>query len=73
MKKAILYGLYFLILGMLFLPHLLKRKNILKSEELKGKFEVFNKPQRSLSTIKSGEYQEKFNAYIDHNFGGRTF
>lgn len=73
MKKAILYGLYFSILGMLFLPHLLKRKNILKSEELKGKFEVFNKPLRSLSIIKSGEYQEKFNAYVDHNFGGRTF
>lgn len=73
MKKGILYCFYFLILGLLLLPQLLQRKNILKTEALKGKFETFDKPIRSFASIKSGEYQEKFNAYVDHNFGGRTW
>lgn len=73
MEKAIKYLLYFSILGCLVFPYLQKKKNFFSIAPLKGTIENFEKPKLTLAALKSGEYQEQFNKYIDHNFGARPY
>ena len=73
MGKTFKYLLYFSVLFCLVFHHIQKNKELFFIAPLKGTSETFEKPKPTLATIKSGEYQEKYNKYIDHNFGGRAF
>ena len=73
MEKIVKYLLYFSVLFCLLFHHIQKNKELFFIAPLKGTSETFEKPKPTLATIKSGEYQERYNKYIDHNFGGRAF
>lgn len=63
--------LYFFILSLLLFPLIQSRKKLFKIEPLKGAIEEYIAAKPSLKNIKSGEFQENINEYINHTFGFR--
>jgi hypothetical protein len=73
MEKGFKHLLYLFILLCLALPFIQYKKNLRLIAPLKSESEVFQKPNFSFSDLKSGAFQEKYNSYVDHNFGIRPF
>ncbi|MCK4288623.1 MAG: hypothetical protein KAW86_05430, partial [Bacteroidales bacterium] len=73
MKKKIKNIIYSIVLILLILPFIQEQLDIFKINPLKGSFKKLEKPEFSFSAYYSGEFQNKYNDYLEQNIGFRPF
>ncbi|MCK4407216.1 MAG: hypothetical protein KAV44_06045 [Bacteroidales bacterium] len=73
MKKKIKNIIYSIVLILLILPFIQEQLDIFKINPLKGSFKKLEEPEFSFSTYYSGEFQNKYNDYLEQNIGFRPF
>ena len=68
------FKIHFIILMIiLILPAFQMCTRLFKVKELKGWYEVYNKPEFTLSGWLSGKYQTRFDRYFETSFGFRPW
>ena len=73
MKKKIKNIIYSIVLILLILPFIQEQLDIFKINPLKGSFKKLEEPEFSFSAYYSGEFQNKYNDYLEQNIGFRPF
>lgn len=73
MQKKIKNIIFSIILILLILPFVQEQFDIFKINPLKGSFKKLEEPEFSFSTYYSGEFQNKYNDYLEQNIGFRPF
>ncbi len=71
MEKAVKYFLCSFILLCLTLPLIQYQTSYFAIAPLKSESEKFEMPTFSFTSLKSGAFQESFNSFFDHSYGGR--
>lgn len=65
--------LYYLLLFLLVFPVVQMNTDLIKVNILKGWIHIPEKPKLTTKTWLSGEFQERYNSYFEHNFGFRPW
>ncbi len=63
----------FVLLALLVIPAIQKEKPFISLKKLEGDFVPSPQPNFTIDSWMSGEFQEKYNKYLEENIGFRNF
>src|SRR6185312_6436659 len=69
MKQKLKIILFILLFAVLWLPFIQEQTKLFKEPELKGAFIKPNKPEFSIDSLNTMEFQKQYETYRNFNFG----